>query len=161
MLDETGLKILKILQEKARIPNAEVARRVNMAPSAVLERVRKLEKEGYIDGYDLRLNPERFGRNLVAFVVITPERKANLKEVEDALTATREIQELHFISGEDAYLAKVRVGSNVELEDLIKNRIWEIQGVRLTRTLNVLSTIKETAAFPLDAVDITCGDVKP
>ena len=58
MIDETGLKILKILQEKARIPNVEVARQVNMAPSAVLERIRKLEKQGFIDGYEVRLNPK-------------------------------------------------------------------------------------------------------
>ena len=53
MLDDVGLKILKILQKKARIPNVEVARQVKMAPSAVLERIRKLERQGYIDGYEV------------------------------------------------------------------------------------------------------------
>jgi Lrp/AsnC family leucine-responsive transcriptional regulator len=68
MIDAVGLKILKILQEKARIPNVEVARQVGMAPSAVLERIRKLEKQGFIDGYEVRLNPKRFAKSLVAFV---------------------------------------------------------------------------------------------
>ena len=70
MLDEISLKILKILQKKARIPNVEVARQVDMAPSAVLERIRKLEQKGFIDGYEVRLNPEKFKRNLVAFITV-------------------------------------------------------------------------------------------
>ena len=68
MIDAVSLKILKILQEKARIPNVEVARQVGMAPSAVLERIRKLERQGFIDGYEVRLNPKRFAKSLVAFV---------------------------------------------------------------------------------------------
>ena len=69
MIDDIGFKILNILQRKARIPNVEVARQVNMAPSAVLERIRKLESQGYIDGYEVRLNPRRFNRAMVAFVM--------------------------------------------------------------------------------------------
>jgi len=68
MIDEISLQIIRILQKKARIPNVEVARKVGMAPSAVLERIRKLEKLGIIDGYEVRLNPAHFGREMVAFV---------------------------------------------------------------------------------------------
>ena len=60
MLDSISLEILNILQEKARIPNIEVSRQVGLAPSAVLERIRKMERQGIIDGYEVRLNPERF-----------------------------------------------------------------------------------------------------
>ena len=60
MIDDISLEILKILQEKARIPNVEVARQVGMAPSAVLERIRKLEKQRIIEGYEVRLNPKIF-----------------------------------------------------------------------------------------------------
>ena len=60
MIDEINLNILKILQEKARIPNVDVARQVGLAPSAVLERIRKLEKLKIIDGYEVRLNPKFF-----------------------------------------------------------------------------------------------------
>ena len=56
-IDEIDHRILEILQEKARVPNAEVARQVGMAPSAVLERIRKLEERGFIEGYEVRLNP--------------------------------------------------------------------------------------------------------
>ena len=67
MIDETNLNILKILQEKGRIPNVDVARQVGLAPSAVLERIRKLEKHKIIGGYEVRLNPKFFARGLVAF----------------------------------------------------------------------------------------------
>ncbi len=75
MIDDISFKILSILQEKARIPNVEVARQVGMAPSAVLERIRKLEKQGIIDGYEVRLNSESFGRSLVSFVFVSTESR--------------------------------------------------------------------------------------
>ena len=80
MIDSTDLKILKILQDKARIPNVEVARRVGMAPSAVLERIRKLEKQGFIDGYEVRLNPKRFAKSLVAFVRVKIKKSGDEKK---------------------------------------------------------------------------------
>ena len=70
MLDEKSLEILNILQEKARIPNIDISRQVGLAPSAVLERIRKLEKQGFIDGYEVRLNPEKFGKSLVSFIKV-------------------------------------------------------------------------------------------
>ena len=94
MNDEISLKILKILQEKARIPNVEVARQVDLVPSAVLERIRKLEKQGYIDGYEVRLNPKRFKRNLVAFVLLTVEPISEFSKAMKEITALEEIQEI-------------------------------------------------------------------
>ena len=72
MIDDVSLEILRILQDKARIPNVEVSRQIGLAPSAVLERIRKMEKQGIIDGYEVRLNPERFGRSLVGFILVAP-----------------------------------------------------------------------------------------
>ena len=77
MIDETDLHILEILQEKARIPNAEVARQVGMAPSAVLERIRKLEERGIIEGYEVRLNPAPFGLGLASFMFIEADPSGN------------------------------------------------------------------------------------
>ena len=86
MLDEISFKILNILQEKARIPNVEVARQVGLAPSAVLERIRKLEQQGYIDGYEVRLNPERFAKSMVAFVTIKMEKPGNQARIGQKLS---------------------------------------------------------------------------
>ena len=149
MIDETSFKILKILQEKARIPNVEVARQVGMAPSAVLERIRKLESQGFIDGYEVRLNPERFGKSLVAFVWIKTGRTVEIDGIGKKLADIQEIQEVHFVAGDDGYLVKMRVSDTRELGRIVRENISAIQGVKETRTSVVLSTIKETARIPI------------
>ncbi|MBW2368762.1 MAG: Lrp/AsnC family transcriptional regulator [Deltaproteobacteria bacterium] len=149
MIDEISHKILKILQEKARIPNVEVARQVGMAPSAVLERIRKLEKQGIIDGYEVRLNPERFDRTLVAFVHVTVETGSNHPALETRLCELPEVQELHYISGEDGYLIKVRTSDTKALGSLVQEKIGAFAGVIAIRTTIVFSTLKETSRFPL------------
>lgn len=153
MIDEISLKILKILQEKARIPNVEVARQVGMAPSAVLERIRKLEKQGIIDGYEVRLNPKRFARNLVAFVTVKPGRPADETSLGEKLTRIPEVQEVHYVAGEDAFLLKVRVADPEELGRLTRDKIAALKAVRSTRTAIVLSTFKETAKIPIQDID--------
>ncbi len=150
MIDEISLKILKILQTKARIPNVEVARQVGMAPSAVLERIRKLEKQGYIDGYEVRLNPQRFRRGMVGFIHLALDGRANENSMAAKLAEIDEIQEIHFIAGEDGYLIKVRVAGTEELERLVREQIRSIAGIRATRTSIVLTTIKETARITID-----------
>ena len=120
MIDEVSLKILRILQKKARIPNVEVARQVGMAPSAVLERIRKLEQQGYIDGYEVRLNPERFGRPLVAFVQVTVHPGRDHEAIGEALTRITGVQDVYFISGDDAYLLKLRVPDTQALGELVR-----------------------------------------
>lgn len=155
MLDEISLKILKILQKKARIPNVAVARQVQLAPSAVLERIRKLEKQGFIDGYEVRLNPQRFRRSQVAFITVATDRTQEAPKVGSRLAAIPEIQEVHFISGEDGYLVKARVSDSEELGHLIQTKIAPIKGVRSTRTAIAMATIKETARIPIDALDQT------
>lgn len=154
MIDEISLKILKILQNKARIPNVEVAREVGMAPSAVLERIRKLEKQGFIDGYEVRLNAQRFQRSLVGFIHITVDDAAREQDVASTLAGIDEIQEVHFITGTDGYLVKARVAGPVEMNRLVMDKIRVIQGVCATKTSVVLSTVKETARIPIDNIDV-------
>lgn len=154
-MDDTSLKILKILQEKARIPNVDVARQIGMAPSAVLERIRKLEKQGYIDGYEVRLNPQRFRRSLVCFIYISVDQGADHLEIEKQLSRLEGVQEIHFITGEDGYLIKARVAGPKELDHLIRRQISTVSGVRATRSHMATATIKETARIPIDDMDVS------
>ena len=147
-MDATSLEILKILQEKARIPNIEVSRQVGLAPSAVLERIRKMEKQGIIDGYEVRLNPEQFNRSQVAFVHVKTSC-IKCDAVGDNLSRIPEIQEVHFVSGSDCYLVKVRCADTTSLGQLLQEKITTIEGVVSTRTETVLSTVKETSRIPL------------
>ena len=152
MIDAISLKILKILQKKARIPNVEVARQVGMAPSAVLERIRKLEKQGFIDGYEVRLNPKRFARSLVAFVKVKIKMPGDEKKIGAKLTRIEEVQEVHYVAGEDVFLVKVRAADTEDLGELIRDKIAAIASVRSTQTAIVLSTYKETARIPIEIV---------
>ena len=149
MIDDIGFQILNILQRKARIPNVEVARQVNMAPSAVLERIRKLESQGYIDGYEVRLNPRRFNRSMVAFVFVETRDPSRRAPVAEALSEIPAIQEVHFIAGPDRFLIKLRVAGSDELNHLLQEDIGRIDGIDSTCTHIVLSTIKETANIPI------------
>lgn len=147
-IDGTDLQILHILQEKARIPNAEVARRVGMAPSAILERIRKLEERGIIQGYEVRLDPGHFAQSLAAFVFVDVDRAGN-GSVAGELAAIAGVQEVHQIAGEDGYLVKVRASGPEALGRLLRENFTLIKGVRATRTQIVLSTFKETRRIDL------------
>jgi Lrp/AsnC family leucine-responsive transcriptional regulator len=153
MIDDVSLKILKILQQKARIPNVEVARQVGMAPSAVLERIRKLENQGFIDGYEVRLNPKRFARSLVAFVSVKLKRLDAEIKIGQALARLPEVQEVHYVAGEDAFQVKIRAADTEALSGLIRDNIATIAGVQSTRTTIVLSTYRETARIPIGKID--------
>ncbi len=150
MIDEISLKILKILQEKARIPNVEVSRMVGLAPSAVLERIRKMEKMGIIEGYEVRLNPEQFQSSQIAFVCIkTQEGSTKNVHIGDQLAKLDEAQEVHYVAGDDCYLVKLRVANTAELDQVLRQKIFPIKGVKTTKTATVLSTYKETARIPI------------
>ncbi len=153
MIDPIGIQILKILQRKARIPNVEVARQIGMAPSAVLERIRKLENQGYIDGYEVRLNPARFNRRLVVFAWVYPQNADAIDSVGNRLAALPAVQEIHYVSGEDALVAKLRVADTGALDQLLREKIRRIKGVQTVRTHIALSTIKESAHIPIDPDD--------
>jgi len=148
-MDHIDFKILKILQTKARIPNVEVAREIGMAPSAVLERIKKLEAQGIIDGYEVRLNPEQFGGSLIAFIQISLTGDAKLKETATELARMASIQEVHYIAGEDGLMIKARVANPSALETLLNTQINSMPSVARTKSAIVLSTFKETAKIPL------------
>jgi len=153
MIDEISLKILKILQKRARVPNVEVARQVGLAPSAVLERIRKLEKQGIIEGYEVRLNPQFFDRGLVAFLTVKTNERADDVEIGKKLAYRPKVQEVHYVAGEDAFVVKVRGASLGELERLVREKIKSIEGVRSIKTSIVFTTYKEMSQIPIDEGD--------
>lgn len=150
MIDKKSMKILKILQEKARIPNAEVSRQVGLAPSAVLERIRKMENQGVIDGYEVRLNPERFNRKQIAFIEVTAQPDAHIPDLGQKLTAITDVLEVHYVAGNDGFLLKVRTSDTASLGEFLHQKISAIDEVLSTRTITVLSTLKETSRITID-----------
>lgn len=149
MIDETDLQIISILQENGRIPAAEVARRVSMAPSAVFERIRKLEDKGVITSYSANLNPNLIGLSLLAFVFVNIDERVNSDESGRKLAAIPGVMEVHHVAGEDSYLVKVRAKDPEGLGKILREQIGAIATVRNTRTTIVLETLKHTSSMPL------------
>jgi Lrp/AsnC family leucine-responsive transcriptional regulator len=147
-MDDIDLKIVDMLQQNARIPNAEIARRVNMAPSAVLERIKKLEERRVIREYGTRLDPAAVGMGLLAFVAV----KADYCESNDTgqmLAAIPGVLEVHNVAGDDCYLVKVRTRDTEQLGRLLSEQFRNIPAIRSTKTTIVLATVKETNSLPL------------
>ncbi len=144
MIDELDIKILNIIQKNARIPNAEIARQVDMAPSAVLERIRKLEERGIIMGYEARLNAEALELGLVAFVFVKTDDHVGGIATARQIAKIPEVQEVHDVAGEDCYLVKVRVRDTQHLMKVMREHLGKMKAIRSTRTTIVLETLKES-----------------
>jgi len=151
MIDEIDQKILTIIQDNARLPNAEIARQVGMAPSAILERIRKLEERGLIQGYTVRLNAQALGFGLLAFVFVRTDDRVSQVNTAAKLAKIPEVQEVYHVAGEDCYLVKVRAADTEALGQLLRKGFGAIKSVISTRTTIVLETIKDTAALPLQS----------
>jgi len=149
MYDGIDLQIMNILQQDARTPNVEIARQLGMAPSAILERVRKLEMRGIITGYEARLAPRVLQQGLLAFIFVNADERYGQQTVGRQLAAIPEVQEVHHITGEDCYLVKMRAADTDALGQILRERFGAIESIRSTRTTIVLSSLKETAQLPL------------
>jgi Lrp/AsnC family leucine-responsive transcriptional regulator len=148
MFDDIDAKILTIVQGDARISNAEIARQIGMAPSAIFERIRKLETQGVIQGYQARLSPEALDLRLLAYVFVRTS-ELTWAETEETLADIPGVQEVHHVAGEDCYLLKVRVANPEALGRLLRERIHPLKAVTSTRSTIVLHTVKETSELPI------------
>jgi Lrp/AsnC family leucine-responsive transcriptional regulator len=152
MLDPVDRQILALLQDNARIPQAEIARTVGLAPSAVLERLRKLEARGVVRDYVTVLDPRALDQRLLAFVAVRTTDRPGEARVSDTLAAIPEVLEAHQVAGDDCLLLKIRARDPEHLSRILRERIGSVDGVRSTRTTIVLETIKESPRLPLSAV---------
>ncbi len=143
MIDSTDLELLDRLQTDARVSNAELARSLGMAPSAVLQRVRRLEERGVIQGYLARIDPGAVDRALVAFIHLRTEEALHETDIPVAVARLPGVLEVHDVAGEDCYLVKVRVADTDALHRLIREGIGAVPGVLSTRTTIVLKTFAE------------------
>ena len=143
MIDEIDGSILDILQYNARTTQAELAKAVGLAPSAVLERLRKLESKGIIKDYVALIDPHVVDRGLLAFVAVrTSEHGPDMPSAYE-LARIPEVLEVHHVAGDDCYLLKVRARDAEHLGQMLRQQISPTAGVTSTRTTIVLETVKE------------------
>ncbi|HEX6306532.1 MAG TPA: Lrp/AsnC family transcriptional regulator [Longimicrobiales bacterium] len=149
MIDDVDRAILEALQQNARTSNAEMARRIGMAPSAIFQRVRKLEENGLIEGYTTRLNAKALGFGLVAFIMVQTRDNAASIDTAGILAGFHEVLEVHRVVGEDCFIVKVRVRDTDHLAELLEHRIQPIRSIASTRTTIVVKTVKDQDQLPV------------
>lgn len=148
-LDKIDQRILRVLQADGRISNLKLAEAVHLSPTAVLERVKRLTRDGFILGYEARLNPAKLGAAMLVFIEVHLDR--TVQDVMDtfkaAVQARPEILECHLVAGGFDYLLKTRVRDMSAYREFIGCVIWSLPGVRETRTYVVMEEVKSTSAL--------------
>ena len=150
-LDRTDRQILNALQAEGRISNVALARKVNLTPTPCLERVRRLEREGYITGYTALLDAKKVDAGLLVFVEISllrnsPDAFSDFRREASRLTG---ILECHLVSGNFDYLIKARVKDMEEYRKLLGEKILALPGVSDSRSYVVMEEVRETTIIPL------------
>ena len=150
-LDRIDIKILDILQKDGKISNVKLAEQVNLSATAALARVQKLSNEGYILGYEAKLNPELLNADFVVFVEILLDKTTPnvLDSFSDAVVQYPEIMACHMISGGFDFLVKIRCANMAEFRRISGQILWQVPGVKETRSYPVMEVIKDSSRLNL------------
>lgn len=146
ILDRIDRKILAVLQKEARIANVDLAERVSLSPTPCLERVKRLEKSGYILRYAAHLNPNKLNAGLVAYIEVSLENTTSedLALFNQTIMSLVEVMECSMVAGGFDYLIKIRVKDMMGYRHFLGEKLAVIAGVRETRTYVVMEEVKAT-----------------
>ncbi len=146
-LDRIDRNILRELQNDGRMSNVALSRRVGLSPTPCLERVKRLERDGFIQGYAALINPGFLGSALLVFVEVTLDRTSSdiFDDFNQAVQKLDIIQECHLVSGDFDYLLKTRVADMSAYRELLGETLLRLPGVKETRTYVVMEEVKSIA----------------
>lgn len=144
VLDRIDRKILHNLQQDGRISNVELARRINLSPSPCLERVRRLEADGFIEAYGAKISAQKLGLGMHAFIQITLDRTTAdvFDQFRESVVLIPEVAECHMVAGGFDYLLKLRF-SDMEAYRKLLGELVELPGISQTHTYMVIDNIKQ------------------
>ena len=150
-IDKIDARILRALQADGRISNLKLAEAVHLSPTAVLERVKRLTRDGVILGYEARLNPALLGAGLLVFIEVLLDRTVHdvMDSFKAAVQVRPEILECHLVAGGFDYLLKTRVADMPAYRQFVGSVIWTLPGVRETRTYAVMEEVKHTTTLAI------------
>ena len=150
-IDRIDLRILNVLQRDGRISNLKLAESVALSPTAVLARVQRLQRGGYILSYEALLNPLKLGAGMMVFVEVLLDRTTpNVFDAFKAAVQVRpEIMECHMVAGGFDYLLKTRMADMAAYRSFAGTVLWQLPGVRETRTYAVMEEVKNTTRLAL------------
>src|SRR5690242_20119646 len=133
-LDQIDLRLLRLLTQDARLSQRSLARELGMSPPAIAERIARLERQGVIEGYGVRLNWGALGFDSPVYLTITAVQGYQQGAIMDELVALPEVEEVLLVTGAFDMLVRLRVRDVRHLRDLLLNHIWEIEGIQRTET---------------------------
>ena len=150
-LDRTDRRILECLQNDGRISNVQLARKVNLTATPCIERVKRLERQGFIRGYTALLDPELVDASLLVFVEIDLSHKSPraFARFSEEVRNLPEIMECHLVSGNFDYLIKARVSDMKTYRELLGEKILSLPGVNGSRSYVVMEEVKESVNLPM------------
>lgn len=143
-LDETDLRLLRLLSEDARLSQRALARELGMSAPAVGERVARLERHGVITGYSARLDWSAIGYPTTVYLTVVAVLDYEQAQIMRALSEIAEVEEIMLVTGDIDLLVRVRVRDYTHLRDLLLNRIWHIEGIQRTETSMTLAEMPVT-----------------
>ena len=151
-IDKIDYKILRILQNNAKITNSQLSKRVGLSPAPTLERVKKLEKNGIIDGYHAKLNLSKIGLGVSTFVHVTLKghNKKNINIFLKEINKVDNVIECHHITGTGDFILKIVAKDIASYQELMLDKISEIEVTDSLQSMVILSTLKENKIMPLD-----------
>ncbi len=154
-MDDLDHKILRALQKDARRKNADLAKDLGVAPSTMLERVRRLKERGYFDGYRAIINPEKLGYTIQALISVSLSEHSTetIRPFENAVKKIPNILTCYHVTGRFDYIVHVVAKNLQHLGLIVKEKIAFIPGVGKTETFIVFSEIKKENGYPLEDFD--------
>ena len=151
ILDAIDRRILTVLQGEGRLTNVELAERVGLSPSPCLRRVRRLESVGVIEGYGARLNRQKVGLGLTAFVSVSMERQRDIDATKfrSAILAMPEVVSCHSTSGDHDFLLQIVVPGLVEYRQFALEELPRVPGVQSIHSSFAIDIVKDNVPLPL------------
>ena len=148
-LDELDVKLLAALMAEGRVRWSALAEQFGVSPPAIADRVRRLEQSGAILGYTVRLDAQKLGLDLTAFVAVTLARPDHRQAFVNYVQSSPQIQSCHHVTGEGDYLLRICCRTTAELEQILSEELKALPGVLQTRTSIALSAVKDSSVLPL------------
>jgi DNA-binding Lrp family transcriptional regulator len=153
-MDQSDIKILGVLQEDGRVSNKQLAEIVGLSPSSVHERVKKLEKKGFIERYTAILSGKKLGLETVIFVSVSLNlhNEYSLENFSEFINNSSMVSECYHLAGSEDYLLKIHCRDIKEYERFLVTKLTRIDGMDRVKTHIVLKTMKHGTELPLETV---------
>ena len=149
--DRIDRRILKILQEDGRIATVDLAERIGLSPTSTSERLKRLQREGYVAGFRAQLDPHRLGLGLLVFIEVSLDKTTPdiFEKFAEAVRRAPEVLECHMVAGGFDYLVKTRVADMAAYRRFLGDVLLSLPGVTETRTYAVMEEVKSDGVLPV------------